>query len=50
MNYNKRPTVILRPILATENPFKMMKNALYVNFKALFVFQIFKFILTFLVR
>ena len=34
----------LRQFLATENPFKMMKNAFYFTLKALFVFKIFKFL------
>ena len=34
----------LRQFLATELPLKMMKNAFYVNSKALFVLKIFKFL------
>ena len=34
----------LRQFLATENPFKMMKNAFYFALKALFVLKIFKFL------
>ena len=34
----------LRQFLATESPLKMMKNAFYLTLKALFVFNIFKFL------
>ena len=34
----------LNRFLATENPFKMMKNTLNLTLKALFVYKIFKFL------
>ena len=34
----------LRQFLAIENPIKMMENAFYFTSKALFVFNIFKFL------
>ena len=40
----------LRQFLTTESPLKMMKNVLYFTLKALFVLEIFVFVLTFLVR
>ena len=36
--------LILRQILATENPLEMMKSAFYFILKALFVFKIFNFL------
>ena len=39
---------VLRQFLATESPFKMMKNAFYFTSKALFILKIFKFRLDFL--
>ena len=34
----------LRQFLATESPFKVMKNAFYFTLKALFVLKVFKFL------
>ena len=34
----------MKQFLATESPFKIMKNALYFTLKALFVLEIFKFL------
>ena len=34
----------LKQFLATESPFKMMKNAFYFTLRALFVLKIFKFL------
>ena len=34
----------LRPFLATESPFEMMKNAFSFILKALFVLKLFKFL------
>ena len=34
----------LRKVLATENPFKIMKNAFYFALKAVFVHKILKFL------
>ena len=34
----------LRKSMATESPFKKLKNAFYFNLKALFVLEIFKFL------
>ena len=34
----------LRQFLVTENPLKLMENALYFTLKALFVFKVFKFL------
>ena len=34
----------LRQILVTESPLKIMKNALYLTLKALFVLKMFKFL------
>ena len=40
----KGPVSGLRQFLATESPFKMMKNAFYFTLKALFILKIFKFL------
>ena len=42
--YLKGPLSALRHFLATERPFKMMKNAFYFIFKALLVLKTFKFL------
>ena len=44
--YIKGALLGLIQVLITENPLKMMKNAFYFSLKALFVFKIFKFLLS----
>ena len=34
----------LRKSMATESPFKKLKNAFYINLKALFLLEMFKFL------